>query len=580
MKHQKGAALIVVLSLLTVSLMVGLSSMQSSQIDERLAGNYRMVMQAHMVAETGLSVFHGAKDEMDFKEIIINKFKAAESGESLDVEGEWKNGVYGASHFNIEEVIKLDDTRFLVKSVGRSGSEDGVNNATRVAYSYYVVEEGKSDPVFVGPIACENLNFNSDFMDSYDSRIGGYGGENSKRSFANIGVISSEGSNVNVSRGGTKLYGNVLSRSSVNITGGGSKVIGDILANGSVNVSGSSEVTGSIVSKGDVLLGGSTTTGGSVQSDGNVIMEGWNAVVKGDVSSGGYLNTGEGGKVEGNARVEQSITTSGWGKRIFGFAQAENFISSGGGGLDIQVPDREQGDIEVEPVKELASQECDVLKLADNIEPLEGLESSGSLNVNNGAYVNISPASNGSKIKIHDKVSFMGESSSVVRLDSLDVGGGSTLEVSGGKDVILFVDGDVNVGGGSFLKITGKGTSLKIVTNGEFNQKLDSDGLVIDTETESGSNVVDDNNNPIFSLYTTDDVNISGAAKFYGSIYAPYSSVNVSAGGGFFGAMRAKELSVEGGDGIHFDEALLDSDVGGGTEGDGAALKLVSIVSD
>jgi len=51
MKKQKGAVLVVVLSLLTISLMVGLSSMQSSQIDERLSGNYRAQSDAQMAAE-------------------------------------------------------------------------------------------------------------------------------------------------------------------------------------------------------------------------------------------------------------------------------------------------------------------------------------------------------------------------------------------------------------------------------------------------------------------------------------------------------------------------------------------------
>ncbi|WP_445003561.1 pilus assembly PilX family protein [Halomonas mongoliensis] len=55
MNNQKGAALIVVLSLLTVSLMVGLSSIQSSQIDERLAGNYRAQSQVQMGAEEAVS---------------------------------------------------------------------------------------------------------------------------------------------------------------------------------------------------------------------------------------------------------------------------------------------------------------------------------------------------------------------------------------------------------------------------------------------------------------------------------------------------------------------------------------------
>src|SRR5690554_3032474 len=55
MRNQNGAALIVVLSLLTISLMVGLSSMQSSQIDERLAGNYRAQSEAQMGAEEAAS---------------------------------------------------------------------------------------------------------------------------------------------------------------------------------------------------------------------------------------------------------------------------------------------------------------------------------------------------------------------------------------------------------------------------------------------------------------------------------------------------------------------------------------------
>ncbi|MCL7942055.1 pilus assembly PilX N-terminal domain-containing protein [Halomonas sp. ATCH28] len=67
MKHQKGAALIVVLSLLTISLMVGLSSMQSSQIDERLAGNYKAQSVAQMGAEDAASAgFEAAKEAGKF----------------------------------------------------------------------------------------------------------------------------------------------------------------------------------------------------------------------------------------------------------------------------------------------------------------------------------------------------------------------------------------------------------------------------------------------------------------------------------------------------------------------------------
>ncbi|WP_155833675.1 PilX N-terminal domain-containing pilus assembly protein, partial [Halomonas sp. BC04] len=51
MKKQRGAALVVVLSLLTMSLMLGLSGMQSSLVDERLAGNYKAQTEAQMAAE-------------------------------------------------------------------------------------------------------------------------------------------------------------------------------------------------------------------------------------------------------------------------------------------------------------------------------------------------------------------------------------------------------------------------------------------------------------------------------------------------------------------------------------------------
>ncbi|CAM3862155.1 PilX N-terminal domain-containing pilus assembly protein [Vreelandella rituensis] len=52
MKSQQGAALVIVMVLLTAMLMLGVSMMQSSLIDERLAGNYRAAVQAQMSAES------------------------------------------------------------------------------------------------------------------------------------------------------------------------------------------------------------------------------------------------------------------------------------------------------------------------------------------------------------------------------------------------------------------------------------------------------------------------------------------------------------------------------------------------
>ncbi|TDA95466.1 pilus assembly PilX family protein [Halomonas marinisediminis] len=91
MKNQKGAALIVVLSLLTVSLMVGLSSMQSSQIDERLAGNYRAQSEAQMNAESLASLvfddIYGSSPSFGY----VSKYVVKTAAEVDDAASSWEN---------------------------------------------------------------------------------------------------------------------------------------------------------------------------------------------------------------------------------------------------------------------------------------------------------------------------------------------------------------------------------------------------------------------------------------------------------------------------------------------------------
>ncbi|PWV70494.1 PilX N-terminal domain-containing pilus assembly protein [Halomonas sp. A11-A] len=65
MNKRLGAALVVVLALLAIALMVGLSMMQSSQVDERLAGNYRAQADAQMGAEKAACAGFGALEGPD-----------------------------------------------------------------------------------------------------------------------------------------------------------------------------------------------------------------------------------------------------------------------------------------------------------------------------------------------------------------------------------------------------------------------------------------------------------------------------------------------------------------------------------
>ncbi|RUR33007.1 pilus assembly PilX family protein [Vreelandella nanhaiensis] len=59
MKHQQGAALVIVMGLLSAALLVGVASMQSALVDERLAGNFRAYVQTQMVEESLLVAVAG-----------------------------------------------------------------------------------------------------------------------------------------------------------------------------------------------------------------------------------------------------------------------------------------------------------------------------------------------------------------------------------------------------------------------------------------------------------------------------------------------------------------------------------------
>src|SRR5690554_3558368 len=125
-KKQSGAALIMVLSLLAISLMVGLSSIQSSQIDERLAGNYRAQAQAQMNAERVVSELYeriSISDHVD-KKVIAKSFEEFGIGfgweefQSLSGEEEYLESCYNLSG-------SLGGACFLEISQGYLGLDEG-----------------------------------------------------------------------------------------------------------------------------------------------------------------------------------------------------------------------------------------------------------------------------------------------------------------------------------------------------------------------------------------------------------------------------------------------------------------------
>lgn len=80
MSNQQGAALIIVLALLSGSLMIGISGMNSALIDERLAGNYRLYAQANMNTESVGAAYLAAR-QASLKNRDPNDSSALDTGE-------------------------------------------------------------------------------------------------------------------------------------------------------------------------------------------------------------------------------------------------------------------------------------------------------------------------------------------------------------------------------------------------------------------------------------------------------------------------------------------------------------------
>lgn len=85
MQKQKGAALVTVLAFLTGAMIVGVSGMQSSLIDERLAGNYRASVLAQMAAEDMAGYIVEGKLKNNKKKDGWNKVEKEEFPENQNV---------------------------------------------------------------------------------------------------------------------------------------------------------------------------------------------------------------------------------------------------------------------------------------------------------------------------------------------------------------------------------------------------------------------------------------------------------------------------------------------------------------
>ena len=144
-------------------------------------------------------------------------------------------------------------------------------------------------------------------------------------------------------------------------------------------------------------------------------------------------------------------------------------------------------------------------------------------------------------------INILEEGRKVVRVNDFKLKNGSLI-VSGG-DVVLFVDGDFELGkGGSSYEIE-DGSSLTVFVKGKTDI---AHGVKMDDSKTLGSE-----GSPRLSIFSSgEDVDLKSSSKGVASVYAPYSDVSINSGGQFFGSLRGKTLKVTGGGLIAYDIAL------------------------
>lgn len=573
MKDQKGAALIVVLSMLTASLMLGLTSMQSSQIDERLAGNYKASAQAQMAAEEAAS-------EM-FYMINENELSPGDAEELVEDFGwvEFSNFASGRSECQADNNDRL--SCFLnIPPSGRFGEEPGdyiitmgaVDGAAIAVSPPLFVElmnsEGGGGRPVLGVDTCVGVSISGGgVLDSYDSAKGDYGQNGNMHGTEAIATsqVQTEGDAIELGGGGI-IYGDIVTPGSVKVKN--ADVYGNIKSNHSVVLSGGSghEVSGDVEAGSKVEFANTNTVGGDVRAVSSVDFIGGGRspdLVSGVVESPNINVTNDKNKDYNRSKLIYSSPVFSSVDHVGSPDECES--------LGFSDPSNPGEVSDSDPIYQLENQSVNV----SNAPSFGGgkeyhLTSEGLMQYTPSDPDPWKRLGNSAK-----QVEFLGRSVSAVGFDGFHVSGGVPLTVGApGEpvDMVLYVDGDGRVNGGASVTIS-EGSTLTIVTTGKF--EVNGGGELSVSEGRPSRELSDGSVVPILSLYSSYDqrdsggapgVKITGGGAFYGQIVAPFSELSVISNSGvdFFGAANAYKASIDGGGGFHVDEQLLKNRHAGG----------------
>lgn len=570
-KQQQGAALFVVMALLSASMVVGMAAMESSLVDERLAGNFRSSVQAQMTAENTLSSLVNpvnTTNRNDFLgQLVANPQLLEETGGKLTGDaiaqllqaGTLDQFIEDLLPANFDELEEEDqrqikeellanlELQFEVnteeQTVTITSWDRGLRNSaardSALVYSYSFSGAANS-PFEAAIVGCEGVSVSGgSTISSYRSSDGTWSGQPGSFATSDQPLISTTAENADIDlKGGGALHGGASALGNIDVSS--VRVDGNLYANGNVVSNNSQDypISGSISSLSNVTFDNVTDVGGAVKAEGDVVINQYDVEISEAIYAGGSISSRRDNPAEHLPQENRS-----------------NFYPYNSPGL-----------IPLKPI------DCDTFDFSGNNLQQEfqryqsELNNQGDLVVGSWPYEEWRITPNNieryhkdrrkwSEYAQSQENTFLSDNIAIYRLSSLNLRSTPTLRISGG-DVVLFIDGDFTSFGGGTGLVIDEDSSLTVFVGGQV--KLNSNVKMPTTNTLSATG------KPTFSIFSSYEsnsvgVDINASNRVVASVYAPFTQVSVNSGGSLFGSVKAREVTVVGGAKIVYDELLANA---------------------